>query len=205
MGRAGSIIGTVVVIGGVAAWKMWGPDPTVGGWEEAKAELMVQMQSGLQELSFPPDVTHPIADCTTGKIIEFLGTTDCKYKYDLETTTEAEHLATQEACFKEVGYEDKVAEFTAACMKEHMPAKWDIMSTTLTTEFAVAGDKAGCMAGKTIEALNASGCPLVNKESTTPETTLNTIDVCTEKHPELQAALDGVAAACGLGGAPAAE
>lgn len=120
------VVGVLVAIGVIAVWKLVIPTIVVSmsGWDDARPELL-----GKFKAAFPAEVRAQIGDakadlvvaCLTDKAIEFLNGTDCKYKYNELTTSQAEHLAAQEACMEAVGYAQKEEAFAIECMKQHVP------------------------------------------------------------------------------------
>ncbi|MFH1530392.1 MAG: hypothetical protein ABIK09_06615 [Pseudomonadota bacterium] len=165
------------------------------GWTEAKPEIKGNISSALSEgfvdIDLKQGVLDQVATCVTDKVVEFLNSTDCDYYFNESTTTEAEHLAAQEACLKGVGYDAKEMEFTLACAKQHVPKDWNIMRPLLSREMDVAlqgqildaAKRKGavdCVVGKTVELLGKTECAPLNQAAETAEQLFTPADECFE-------------------------
>lgn len=119
------VIGVLVAVVALAVWKLVIPAIVIStaGWDDARPELVGKLKSGL-----PPEAraalgtkTDAVVGCVADKAIAFLNTTDCKYKYNQTTTSEAEHLKEQDACLEKVEYVKKEEAYAMECMKQHAP------------------------------------------------------------------------------------
>ncbi len=196
-------IAAVVVIAGVLLWKfVIGPQVMVSatnamgaGWDDAKSEIQTEQRAayaeGFKGVKLSGRTLDALAACTTDKAIAFLNTTDCSYLYNQATTSEQEHLAAQEKCFNEVGYEAKEMQFTLECTKKHFPNDWSIMEETLTGElaegFAAEGmdEKASnalatCVVPKLIALMKTRKCALVNPAAQNMEELMLSSEDCFE-------------------------
>lgn len=216
--RAIPVVLVVLVVGGllaatyflVAELEIEARKGAGAGWSEAEGEIQGSIRSALREgfvdIDLGPDVLDRIAVCVTGRIIDFLNGTDCDDYYDQSTTSEAEHLAAQEACLKGVGYDAREVEFTMACSKEHVPDDWNIMRPLLSREMdaALQGHalepaqrKAAvdCVVAKTVEILGKTGCAPLNQEARTPDQLFTPADACFERSG-LKAEAEAAIGAC---------
>jgi len=165
------------------------------GWTDAKPEIKGNMISTLREAFVDVDLGHEVLDrtagCVSDRIVEFLNGTDCDYYYNESTTSEAEHLADQEACLQGIGYEDKELEFTLACAKQHVPSDWNIMHPALYREMDAALEDqivdaakrkvaVDCVVKRITGLLGKTGCSPLNPDATTMEQLFSPADQCLE-------------------------
>lgn len=192
-------IGSVIVVGLLIAAKVWlmpwlsiRAEQAAGtGWDDAHAELLTTYQEAMESwenLDLGADTKLKISQCITDKAITFLNTTDCRYKYNQTTTSMAEHLTEQEKCMETVKFEEKEFELTMECAKEHIPSDWKQLQRKLAEEFTAAfKDKlpaaqtktvGACVADKAVQFAGVKGCDLVNREATTADDQINSLDTC---------------------------
>lgn len=217
MKRVLSVVATLAGVGIFFAWRFFGASAEIAtknasghGWDGARPDLLGKFRTALNErfdgMDGAADASMLITECMTQSAITFLNGTDCSYLYNKSTTTEAEHLSSQEACFKKVGYEVKEKELFVNCMKEKFPGDWKMMRTVLIKEFTGVFEKKGIPADKAkviavcsvdadIETLNASDCKFLNKEAKSGDDILRTVDECFER-PPLQEALNANVKKC---------
>ena len=213
--RMVSIVIGVVVAGGFLAAKVFlFPELEISarkaagaGWTEAEGEIRGNVLSGLREgfvdIDLPSGVLERVATCVTEKVVGFLNGSDCDYYYNETTTSEAEHLAAQEACLQGVGYDAKEVEFTIACAQAHVPKDWAIMRPLLSREMddalkdrildaAKRKGAVDCVVDKTVALLGTTECAPMNPEATTPEQLFTPAEECFEAagiRPEAEEAI----------------
>lgn len=204
-------IGGIIAIGAIVAFKMLAPSAQVAventagiGWNDAKGELMSGISSELTTeyatFGLPPVIIQTISNCITDKSIAFLNTTDCSYKYNTATTTEAQHLAAQEQCMIKVQFEKQQEGFTLECTRESFPDDWKYMHKMFSGEFeqsfaqeGVPGDVAKqmgvCIAEKLTTLMNTRQCKLINRQAAKVEDIFFGMEDCikdTENDKEFQ-------------------
>jgi hypothetical protein len=203
MMKKGGIVGTIVVIGLIAVWKLvLAPsgekaliEATGKGWDDAKGEIKPMILEGLSEGLKDSDVgpmeKGVIADCVTDKVVEFLNGTDCSYLYVETVTSKEEHLKQQEECFVKVKLEEKEEAFMVECMKAKLPNDWKIARSSILKAYEEAmtdiadtslrKKTAECITDKTIAILNGSDCKPINDKATTAEELVTPADGCMDK------------------------
>lgn len=87
-----------------------------------------------------------------------------------------------------VKFEEKEFELTMECAKEHIPQDWKQLQRKLEEEFTAAfKDKlpaaqaktiGACVAEKAVQLATGKKCELVNKEATTADDLINSLDKC---------------------------
>jgi len=157
----------------------------VSGWDDARAELTAGIQTDLDTglgtmLEIPADKKQALLKCIVDKKIEFLNGTDCKYYYAEGTTTEAEHLKTQEECLKKANAEAKDEETFLLCAHGNLPNSWALAAGTIKKEFGpeVAPAVRDCLVDGMVKAFDEFGCPLLNKEAKKAEEILTNPEKC---------------------------
>lgn len=220
-----SVLAVVVGVAIFVGWKFFGASAEIAaknasgsGWNDSRAELSGKfrtvLDSRFEGLEGAQQISIDMTECMTTRAIEFLNGTDCSYLYNKATTSEAEHLSAQEACFKKVGYEDKEKELLLACTKEKFPNDWKAMRPALRKVMKEALAKsdgspddlerwAHCVADKDIEYLNASDCKLIDPKAKTADDALRTVDSCYAR-PGFKEVMDGFVATCKAPSTPAA-
>jgi len=160
-------------------------------WNGARGELMTAALEGIAEAyaiyDLPGDVRQKMAECTVDRTIAFLNRSDCNYLYNPGFTTEAEHLAGQEACLQKIHY-DKVREgFDLECARLHFPDDWTRMARFITDDFiswygeqgveqAQAKVFAACFAREIPALMAARKHPLVNRKAKTIDDLLYSVE-----------------------------
>jgi hypothetical protein len=184
------------------------------GWDDAKPELMAQFSStfatdwSMFELGQPK--IQELADCCATKAVAFLNTTDCSYLYNQTTTTEEEHLKNQEVCMAKVKYDEEEMKFSLECLREHFPEDWKHLKAPLIQGYessftsngvpaAEAKKMATCITDGSVTLANNRKCPVVNKQATTFEDLVNSIDTCI-KDPDNDVDFQNVLKSCGAAG-----
>jgi hypothetical protein len=189
------------------------------GWDDAKAEFVTEITTTLTTeyatFGFPPAIIQTISSCIADKSIAFLNTTDCSYKYNTATTTEAQHLASQEQCFVKVQFETRQEGFTLECTRESFPDDWKYMQNIFTGEFeksfaqegvpaATAKQMGLCIAEKLTTLMNTRQCKLINRQAAKVEDIFYGMEDCikdTENDKEFQ----DIITSCTGQGAPEEE
>jgi len=157
----------------------------VSGWEDARAEITAGVQTDLTmgigtQIEIPADRKDGLVKCIVDKKIEFLNGTECKYYYAEGTTTEAEHLKTQEECLKKANLEAKDEENFLACTLGNLPNTWALASSAIKKEFGpeIAPAVRDCMVDGMVKAFDQFECPLLNKEAKKVEEVLTNPEKC---------------------------
>lgn len=190
--QLGGVAGIAAIVAVGLGWKFWlGPTlairaeaATGRGWDDARSELTNKyvMTSGFDAASQKETTT-----CAVDKAIATLNESDCRYKYNTSTQTEASHLAEQDACLKKLGWEQKESKIWLECAKKHFPEDWQVMRGVLVKEFSAALKAQGatvfvapaqCIADGVLGLVAEKKCKLVNREAEKLEELLNTVDAC---------------------------
>ena len=218
MKKAGSIVVTILA---VLFWKFGLPMLQTSGevmagaqWNDAKGELKqgwsAETTSSLAEsgIVIPNTVMNAAADCYAEKVAEYLNTTDCKYKYVKGVSSESEHLAEQEACFRKVGFEARRDAIELKCIQEHFPKDWSgfrgllvkgITSNLISNEGipkAEADTMGACIADVLVKVLTETGADPVNRTTEDSALWVNSADAALENNPDANAKFTAAVKRC---------
>ncbi|MBU0551899.1 hypothetical protein KKB55_04070 [Myxococcota bacterium] len=211
----------LLLLGVYLAWRFFGVDFMLArerasgeGWSSARADLTrlhtEQLDALLREngVLLPLDAHARLTSCLVDDSIEALNATGCAYRYNKATTTEAAHVAEQEACLARVGWAQREEAIFVKCVQARFPNDWGVMSRALSQgakqammeagrDEASAARVGGCVAPKLVALLKGAGCPLINPQATTGVDLFGTVDRCVEVHdlaPQLALLSDTCAA-----------
>lgn len=193
------IVGTVLLIGALVAWKFLGADVQIKikeasgtAWNESRGELTRKFSKvltpPLSKMSLPPGTVGQIVSCLVDKAIAVLNKSGCSYHYNTATTSRAEHERRQTACLQRVGYIKTEEKLTQQCMAQFLPNKWAIHRNALVATMTKAAPPnvpnkpawGQCAADKILEALSKTKCLPINKDPAAKKP-LNTIDDCVKQ------------------------
>lgn len=193
------IVGSVLLIGALVAWKFFGADVQIKlkeasgkAWNDSRGELTTKftkvLTPPLSKMALPPGTIPNIVTCLVDKAIAVLNKSGCSYHYNTATSSRAEHERKQTACLERVGYIKTEERLTQECMAQHLPNKWEIHRGTLVASMTKAApanvpNKAAwgqCTADKIIGALSKSKCLPIDKDPAAKKP-LNTIDDCVKQ------------------------
>lgn len=214
----GRIIGVIAV---VAFWQLGLPLLISSGevasgtqWDDAVEELRsswiteTKLTMNTNGIEFQSSVLDATGACFADGIAEFLNTTDCKYKYVESVSSQAEHLAEQEACFQKVGFEARRDSVELKCIQKHFPKEWapykaafiEGWTTTLIDDSSVEKEKAGlvatCIVERLLQILTEVGCDPVDRQTEDAGAWVALPDTCLATKPESKAKFEEAQSRC---------
>ena len=212
MGKRGiSIIGTIVLVGIIAAARYWIiPELQMKskgmGWQDAKTELQakIQPQMSFLQSGFGLDAAtaNKVTTCVVDDTVAWLNSTECSYYYNEGKTTREEHLKVQEECLQKADFEGKVASIKTKCCLKNMPNTWSGYSKVFEKPLGklLAGEAAtpkqqACVAQKAFEVLDGSECKPLNPDAKDISELATPIEKCLED-PEISKKVADMADQC---------